>query len=54
MLTTTFGQLQKEIAQGRGERLQTLAYLMGCDAKAVDAFGAAAQKNYGTIFQTSQ
>ena len=45
-----FGQLQKEIAQGRGERLQTLAYLMGCDAKAVDAFGAAAQKNYGVIF----
>ena len=23
---------------------------MGCDAKAVDAFGAAAQKNYGVIF----
>ncbi|AFM13916.1 DUF3015 domain-containing protein [Turneriella parva] len=45
-----FGQLQKEIAQGRGERLQTLAYLMGCDAKAVDAFGAAAQKNYSAIF----
>jgi hypothetical protein len=45
-----FTQLQKEIAQGRGERLQTLAYLMGCDSKAVDAFGAAAQKNYSQIF----
>lgn len=45
-----FGQLQQEIAQGRGERLQTLAYLMGCDSKAVDAFGAAAQKNYSQIF----
>lgn len=45
-----FSQLQKEIAQGRGERLQTLAYLMGCDAKAVDGFGAAAQKNYAQIF----
>ncbi len=45
-----FGQLQKEIAQGRGERLQTLAYLMGCDAKATEAFGSAAQKNYAQIF----
>ncbi|MBL8035419.1 MAG: DUF3015 domain-containing protein [Leptospiraceae bacterium] len=45
-----FGQLQKEIAQGRGERLQTLAYLMGCSAKSVDAFSAVAQKNYAQIF----
>lgn len=45
-----YGQLQQDIAQGRGERLQTLAYLMGCDSKAVDAFGAAAQKNYSQIF----
>jgi len=45
-----FGQLQKEIAQGRGERLQTLAFLMGCGAKSVDAFGSIAQKNYAQIF----
>jgi len=45
-----FGQLQKEIAQGKGERLQTLAYLMGCDANAVEGFGATAQKNYSQIF----
>ena len=45
-----FGQLQKEIAQGRGERLQTLAYLMGCNAKTVESFSTVAQKNYGNIF----
>ena len=45
-----FGQLQKEIAQGRGERLQTLAYLMGCNAKTVESFSSVAQKNYGSIF----
>lgn len=45
-----FGQLQKEIAQGRGERLQTLAFLMGCNAKSVESFGAVAQKNYAQIF----
>lgn len=45
-----FGQLQKEIAQGRGERLQTLAFLMGCGAKSVDSFSAIAQKNYAQIF----
>lgn len=45
-----FGQLQKEIAQGRGERLQTLAYLMGCKADSVNAFGSVTQKNYGQIF----
>lgn len=45
-----FGQLQKEIAQGRGERLQTLAFLMGCNAKSVEGFSTLAQKNYGTIF----
>jgi hypothetical protein len=45
-----FGQLQKEIAQGRGERLQTLAYLMGCNAKTVETFSTVAQKNYSQIF----
>lgn len=45
-----FGQLQQEIAQGRGERLQTLAFMMGCNAKSVDKFGAVAQKNYSQIF----
>lgn len=45
-----FGQLQKEIAQGRGERLQTLAFLMGCNAKSVEAFSSVAQKNYAQIF----
>lgn len=45
-----FGQLQKEIAQGRGERLQTLAYMMGCNANTIENFGAVAQKNYSQIF----
>jgi len=45
-----FGQLQKEIAQGRGERLQTLAFMMGCNAKSVSAFSTVAQKNYAQIF----
>jgi hypothetical protein len=45
-----FGQLQKEIAQGKGERLQTLAYMMGCNANTVDKFSSVAQQNYGQIF----
>jgi hypothetical protein len=45
-----FTQLQQEIAQGRGERLQTLAFMMGCNANSVDKFGAVAQKNYSQIF----
>lgn len=45
-----FAQLQQEIAQGRGERLQTLAFMMGCRAKSIDQFGAVAQKNYAQIF----
>ncbi|MBV6493737.1 MAG: hypothetical protein LDLANPLL_01760 [Turneriella sp.] len=45
-----FNQLQKEIAQGKGERLQTMAYLMGCNAESLNGFSAVAQKNYSTIF----
>jgi len=45
-----FTQLQQDIAQGRGERLQTLAFLMGCESKSVVAFSAAAKKNYSQIF----
>jgi hypothetical protein len=45
-----FGQLQKEMAQGKGERLQTLAYLMGCNEKSTTAFAEVAQKNYSQIF----
>jgi len=48
-----FGQLQKEIAQGKGERLQTLAYLMGCNSKTIETFSSVAQKNYGQIFADS-
>ncbi|HRP68322.1 MAG TPA: DUF3015 domain-containing protein [Turneriella sp.] len=45
-----FNQLQKEIAQGKGERLQTMAYLMGCNAESLNGFTTVAQKSYSTIF----
>ena len=49
-LTHNIEGVQKDIAAGKGEKLANLAYLMGCSADSVEAFGSAAQQNYGQIF----
>lgn len=42
-----FESLKSEMAQGKGENLEVLASLMGCDASAM---GRSVRADYGTIF----
>lgn len=44
-----YDTLKIALAEGRGEDLNTLAYVMGCRGDAVDAFGGTMQGNYRTI-----
>ena len=45
--------LSREIAQGQGEKLQTLAALYGCQGAAQRAFATQAQANYSSIIPSS-
>ncbi len=45
--------LSREIAQGQGEKLQTLASLYGCQGDAQRAFATKAQASYSSIVPTS-
>ena len=45
--------LSREIAQGQGEKLQTLASLYGCQGDAQRAFAAKAQASYSSIVSSS-
>lgn len=47
--------LSREMAQGHGGKLSTLAALHGCaDAANIEAFSATAQKNYAEILPSAQ
>lgn len=45
--------LSREIAQGQGEKLQTLAALYGCQGEAQQAFASKAQASYSAIVPSS-
>lgn len=45
-----FESLNQEMAQGRGENLQAMAYLFGCSGAGVETFSTMAHDNYGEIF----
>lgn len=47
---SNFEGLQKEIAQGKGEKVTSLAYPMGCSADSVDTFASLTKSNYSSIF----
>lgn len=46
--------LSREIAQGQGEKLQTLAALYGCQGEAQQAFASKAQASYSAIIPSSE
>ena len=45
-----FEGLQKDMARGKGENLNSFAFLMGCSADSVQGFNALTHKNYANIF----
>lgn len=45
--------LSREIAQGQGEKLQTLAALYGCQGDAQKAFASKAQASYSSIIPSA-
>jgi len=49
-VTANYRDLSREMAQGQGEYLSSLADLLGCSPSAAPSFGKMAQKNYGQIF----
>ena len=49
-VATNFESLHQEMAQGTGENLNALAYLMGCPA---DDFSKAVKSNYATLGATT-
>lgn len=53
-MTHNFDALQKDIAAGKGERINSLAYLMGCSKDSAPSLGTVAQKNYGKIFDSNE
>ena len=42
--------LKKDIALGQGERLNSLAFLMGCSTDSMQAFGVTTKANFDKIF----
>ena len=45
--------LEKEVSQGQGDSITSLAYLMGCSTDTVSDFGRAMQSNYQFIFDAN-
>jgi len=43
-------QLSQDMAQGRGEYVNAMAALMGCDSSVYATFGEMGQQRYGAIF----
>ncbi|HVC08532.1 MAG TPA: DUF3015 domain-containing protein [Elusimicrobiota bacterium] len=49
-VAANYRDLSREMAQGQGEYLNSLADLLGCSPSAAPSFGKMTQKNYGQIF----
>lgn len=47
---TSHAQLQTDVAQGKGEYLNTLAELSGCPVAQYDNFGAVLQNRFSSLF----
>lgn len=47
-----YQKLKTEFAEGKGEHMETLARILGCNASAAKAIGPVLQKDYETIFPT--
>lgn len=50
--SVNFENLKQDMAQGRGERLTSLAWLMGIPAEQQGAFFALTQEKHGVLFQS--
>ncbi len=53
-VANNFENLEKEMAVGEGENLETLAGLLGCPSEKSPVFASYAQKNYSVIFASTQ
>lgn len=53
-VANNFENLEKEMAAGEGENLDTLAGLLGCPAQKNPVFASYAQQNYSAIFANVQ
>ncbi|MFQ5729978.1 MAG: DUF3015 domain-containing protein [Waddliaceae bacterium] len=51
---SNFDNLEKEMATGKGEHLNTLAGLLGCPAEKSPTFASYTQENYSAIFSSMQ
>lgn len=51
-VANNFSGLAKEIASGEGERLATLAGMLGCPSNQQSRFNAVTQRNYAAIYAT--
>lgn len=49
-IASNFDQLEQEVAQGKGERLETLAYLYGCPKQSNHTFELTIQNNYNKLY----
>jgi len=52
-ISENLGSLRKDIAKGRGERLDVLAYLSGCSSASLPQFSNRLQSRYDSLFHTS-
>lgn len=52
-MTANLVSLQREVAQGTGETVAGLAYVLGCDDSDYQAFGAYSQSRYAEVFNSS-
>ena len=53
-VASNFDNLEKEMAGGEGEHLETLAGLLGCPAEKNPIFASYTQQNYSAIFASAQ
>ncbi len=51
---SNFDSLEKEMAAGEGENLDTLAGLLGCPTEKSPSFASYTQENYSVIFANAQ
>lgn len=52
-IVTNLTSIQREAAQGRGEELNGLATMLGCEQISFDDFGVYTQEKYSSIFNTN-
>ena len=53
-MANNFESVQQDIAAGQGEKLNNLAFLMGCSSDSMGKFSSVTQANYDQIFNTNE